>query len=238
MIREGRPALSALAAALSLVLLAGCDALPGRPRGESRDVAMAFDALYARNCAGCHGADGRLGAARPLNDPVYLAIIPPERLTRIIAEGVPGTLMPAYGPGAGGDLTDAQIDALVKQMLARWGRPEALKGVALPPYEGSAAAASESQREQGKAVYTRACAGCHGPDGTGGPKGGSIIEPSFLALVSDQSLRTTVIAGRPDLGKPDWRQDIPGQPLTSQEISDLVAWLAGHRQAVRGRPEE
>jgi cytochrome c oxidase cbb3-type subunit III len=62
------------------------------------------------------------------------------------------------------------------------------------------------------------------------------VDPSFLALVSDQSLRTTVIAGRPDLGKPDWREDTPGQPLTPEQISDLVSWLVGHRQPVPGRP--
>jgi cytochrome c oxidase cbb3-type subunit 3/ubiquinol-cytochrome c reductase cytochrome c subunit len=64
------------------------------------------------------------------------------------------------------------------------------------------------------------------------------VDPSFLALVSDQSLRTTVIAGRPDLGKPDWREDIAGQPLTPEQISDLVAWLAGHRQPISGRPAQ
>ena len=39
---------------------------------------MAFGTLYGQYCAGCHGADGRLGAARPLNDPVYLALVPPR----------------------------------------------------------------------------------------------------------------------------------------------------------------
>ena len=192
--------------------------------------------LYARNCAGCHGADGRLGAARPLNDPVYLALVPHERLRTILAEGVPGTSMPAFAASAGGDLTDAQIDALVKGMLARWGQPDAVKGLTLPAYEAPDKRSSPAAREQGAAVYASACARCHGPGGRGGPTAGSIVDPSFLALVSDQSLRTTVIAGRPDLGKPDWRADVPGQPLTPAQISDVVAWLVGHRQPVPGRP--
>jgi mono/diheme cytochrome c family protein len=220
--------------------LAGCDSLPGRPSPANREVlaaqVMAFDVLYSRNCAGCHGADGRLGAARPLNDPVYLALVPHDRLRKIIGEGVPGTSMPASGASAGGDLADAQIDALVKGMLARWGRPDTVKGLTLPPYEAPATGSSPAAREQGAVVYASACARCHGPGGQGGPKAGSIVDPSFLALVSDQSLRTTVIAGRPDLGKPDWREDIPGQPLTPEQISDLVAWLVGHRQPVAGRP--
>lgn len=230
----------AVAATIVCLGFSGCDSLPGRPNVAHREVVssqiMAFDVLYNRNCAGCHGVDGRLGAARTLNDPIYLALVSADRLRRVIGEGVRGTAMPAYGLSAGGDLTDAQIDALVEAMLARWGRPDAVKGLTLPPYEAPVMRTGPAERERGAAVYARACASCHGRDGRGGPKGGSIVDPSYLSLVSDQSLRTTVIAGRPDLGKPDWREDVPGHPLTPQEISDVVAWLAGHRQAVRGRP--
>ena len=59
---------------------------------------MDFAELYGQSCAGCHGTDGRLGAARPLNDPVYLALVPQDRLRVIIAQGVPGTAMPGLPP--------------------------------------------------------------------------------------------------------------------------------------------
>ena len=49
------------------------------------------------------------------------------------------------------------------------------------------------------------------------------MDGTYLALVSDQGLRTTVIAGRPDLGAPDWRGNVRGKTMTSQEISDVVA---------------
>jgi hypothetical protein len=58
-----------------------------------------------------------------------------------------------------------------------------------------------------------------------------VLDPAYLALVSDQALRTAVIVGRSDLGMPDWRANISGQPMSPQEISDVVAWLASHRQA-------
>jgi cytochrome c oxidase cbb3-type subunit III len=97
--------------ALALLVLTGCDVMPGRPQPADRPVlpseVTAFTALYGQYCAGCHGADGGLGAARPLNDPVYLALIPQERLRNIIAQGVPGTAMPAFAAGAGGALTEA-----------------------------------------------------------------------------------------------------------------------------------
>ena len=64
---------------LALILATGCDRLPGKPTPEERwrpaTEVTDFSQLYAVNCAGCHGADGRLGAARPLNDPLYLALV-------------------------------------------------------------------------------------------------------------------------------------------------------------------
>ena len=59
-----------------------------------------------------------------------------------------------------------------------------------------------------------------------------MIDPSFLALVSDQSLRSSVIFGRPDQGAPDWRSDFPGHPMTPHEISNVVAWIAEHRAPI------
>ena len=88
---------------------------------------------------------------------------------------------------------------------------------------------------QGIAEKVEVCAGCHGADGGGGAKARSVVDPSYLALVSDQHLRTTVIAGRADVGMPDWRGQIAGRTLAPQEISDVVAWLARKRMPVPGR---
>jgi cytochrome c oxidase cbb3-type subunit 3 len=225
---------SVTAATLLALAVVGCDSLPGRPRdseGTAAAQVLSFDALYGRQCAGCHGADGRLGAARPLNDPVYLALVPAPRLREVIAEGVPGTAQPAFANSAGGGLTVEQIDALVQGVMATWARPDATQGVTVPPY-----AAKLGDPERGRAVYAAACVGCHGQDGRGGPKARSIVDPSYLALVSDQHLRTTVVAGRSDLGMPDWRGYLSDRALSPAEISDVVAWLVTKRTPVLGRP--
>jgi len=91
--------------------------------------------------------------------------------------------------------------------------------------------------QRGKVAYETFCESCHGPQGAGGPKGSSITNKSFLALVSDQGLRTVVIVGRPELGAPDWRENVPGKPMSDQEITDVVAWLVSHRNQNPEQPD-
>ena len=219
--------------------LAACDAVPGRPKPDARELAptevVAFDALYAQNCAGCHGRDGRMGAARALNDPVYLALVPPEHMRQVIAVGVTGTAQPAFAIDAGGSLTDQQIDVLVRGIEQRWARQDAVAGQEIPPYDAALAATRGASAERGREVFASACAACHGENGRGGPRGGSVTDPSYLALVSDQHVRTTVVAGRSDLGMPDWRGAGGTGPLTAQQVSDVVAWVVAQRRPVPGR---
>jgi mono/diheme cytochrome c family protein len=210
-------------------IAAGCDWMPGRPQPADRPIAPTevtdFSRLYGENCAGCHGADGTRGAALPLNNPVYLAIADDGSLRRVIAVGVAGTAMPPFAISAGGALTDEQIDLLISGMRDRWARPGAIDSSA-PPY----ISASPGDPIQGAKIYAQYCGSCHGPDGKGGGNGAdSIVDGAYLSLVSDQALRSLIIAGRPDLGHPDWRGYLPGKPLTAQDAADVVEWLATQR---------
>jgi mono/diheme cytochrome c family protein len=247
-----------LAAVAAIALLTGCNArLPGQPTEAERWRAPAevsdFNQLYAQNCAGCHGAGGRHGAARSLNDPIYLAFVTDSDLRQVIAHGRLGTNMPAFSQQAGGGLTDRQIELLTSGMRAQWARPDDFRGVEIPPYDaGGTAAGSDADvttadagpanaspsydTRRGAAAYQTYCARCHGTNGAGG-QAGSIVDPNFLKLVSDQGLRTTVVVGLSDLGKPDWRSYLPGQPMSPREIDDVVAWLAAHRQTAGATPE-
>ena len=204
------------------ILLLGCSNRPGQ--FNLPDQVSDFSALYESNCAGCHGRDGHFGAARPLNDPLFLALIGKEKLRDVIAKGVTGTAMPAFAQNAGGALTDQQITILASQIEEHWSRSQAFIAVALPPYS-----ADSGDAKQGEAVFHHYCSSCHGDDGLGRAKTGSVVNPEFLALVSNQSLRTTVIAGRADQGAPDLRSYSPGHVMTGQEVSDVVAWISAHR---------
>ena len=92
------------------VLLAGCG--HATEKYTLPDSVTDFSVLYKDNCAGCHGLDGRLGAARPMNDPLYLAVIGQERLRDVIAKGVPGRRCRPSRRMAGGTLTEQQITIL------------------------------------------------------------------------------------------------------------------------------
>jgi mono/diheme cytochrome c family protein len=214
--------------------LVGCDSLPGRPQLAHRearpDEVESFAVLFSQNCAGCHGSEGKGNAALALANPVYLAIADDAVLRRVITDGVPGTAMPAFAHSAGGMLTEKQVEILV-QGLRGWAAPGA-PSASPPPY----ATTSGGDAGRGAQVFAAGCASCHGPEGKGGAKAGSIVDGSYLALVSDQSLRTTVIAGRPDIGHPDWQGAGPGRALTDGEVTDVVAWLASLRTETPGQP--
>lgn len=222
--------------------LAGCEP-PGKPNPADKpmmpDQILDFDELFAMNCAGCHGAGGELGPAPPLNDPLFVEIVPEDLLTSVIQDGRAGTPMPPFARTQGGTLTDEQIQVLVKGIKEHWksneGLPPSPPAYLLTKAEG--VQSNPGSRERGVQIFARACAACHGENGTGveadGVVANAINVPAFLALISDQALRRIIITGRPDLGMPNFAahdgRDDNFQPLTSAEIDDLVALLADWR---------
>jgi cytochrome c oxidase cbb3-type subunit 3/ubiquinol-cytochrome c reductase cytochrome c subunit len=225
------------------LLTVGCD-LPGRPDPAQQPVpadrVLKFGVLYRQNCAGCHGTDGKLGPAPPLNDSLFRTIVPAEDLRDILAKGRKKTLMPAFADENGGVLTAAQIQVLASEIkgipyrivekqgsgMAKfevvpdaggispaWGTPgKPPNGV--PTYKHSAS--PSSNKERGALVFARACAVCHGDHGQGIEQESGTVrtinDPVFLALISNQALRRYAITGRPDRGMPGYAQARPGNP--------------------------
>jgi mono/diheme cytochrome c family protein len=187
--------------------MTGCD-LPGKPNPADRpvpaDQVVEFTALYSQNCAGCHGADGKLGPAPPLNDPLFRAIVPEEELEAIVTKGREKTLMPPFAQENGGVLTATQIKVLVKEikgipykivekqeggvpkvevvadaggMPPKWGtlgKPP----TGVPTYRAQSASwhgGSGGIKEKGEAVFARACAVCHGSHGQGIAQGSDTV---------------------------------------------------------------
>jgi cytochrome c oxidase cbb3-type subunit III len=219
--RERRTAVL-LTLTVALLLSGACDP-PGKPAAEEaqaidREKILDFRELYESNCAGCHGTDGKSGAARTLNQPLYLTILPKDALRQIIHNGRPGTSMPAWAKSQGGPLTDQQVDALVDGIYQNWAKPENFKNATLLTYTAGAATGDVAN---GKRVFLKKCFACHAKGAAVGP----VTEPSYLSLVSDQYLRSAILAGRPDFGMPDYR----GFALTEQDVTDLSAYLESMR---------
>ncbi len=214
---------------VSAALLAGCGHAPGYPPNPILRPAeiTSFATLYSQNCAACHGPNGQNGPAMDLANPEYQALVDDATLRKWISGGMPGTEMPAFAQSQGGMLTDEQVNALITGMRKAWQRPNAFAGATPPPYAQDQAGDSH----RGEQTYNARCAGCHAPTHEQEPQ--QLTSPIYLALVGDQALRTITIAGRPDIGQPDWRHDGPGgnaaAPLSAQDVTDIVSYLASLR---------
>ena len=222
-------AILSLAPLTLLVTSLGCDRRIGPPNDQEElmrpESVASFDRLYKQNCSACQGENGSGGPALDLANPKYQALVDDASLRRWIMSGMPGTQMPAFGESAGGFLTPQQVDVLVAGMRARWEQKD--HGTAdMPPYSSSAV----GNIEHGLDIFRVSCSSCHQQ---GQQK---ITDASYLSLVSDQSLRSVVIAGRPDLGQPDSSQLRQGQPLTDQDVSDVIAYLHSLRSDTPGQP--
>lgn len=226
----------AMAAMLPLVLaMTGCARMPGAAAAagtaQRPDQVMDFRALYGTNCQACHGENGHGGPAMELGNPEYQGLVDDATLKKWISGGMPGTEMPAFAQSAGGMLTDAQVNALVAGMRREWAKPGVFGGATPPPYEQPAG----GDAKRGEQVYQTRCASCHEK-----PQEQQVTSAAYLSLVSDQALRTVIVAGRSDIGQPDWRlQGVgggtgggngnPGAPLSGQDVTDLVTYLGSLR---------
>jgi len=210
-----------------LVALSGCERAPGARAAQETpprpDQVLDFTTLYYANCRACHGVSGHGGPAMELGNPEYQALIDDATLRKWISGGMPGTEMPAFAQSAGGMLTDAQVNAIIAGMRKEWAKPNVFAGATSPPYAQPAG----GDAKHGEQAYQARCASCHQ-----NPAREQVTSAAYLSLISDQALRTVIVAGRTDIGQPDWRlagvKDSNG-PLSAQDVTDIVAYLGSLR---------
>lgn len=175
-------------------------------------------ALYAQNCAACHGDQGSGGIGVPLSMASANGLMSDDYLRKTIRHGRPGRIMPAFPA-----LADADIEALVRHVQS-WG--------SAPPPRYSAVRIRGNQA-QGKQLFATHCASCHGANGEGGKGTGvtlsrprdlpimppALHNPGFLASASDAMIKAILMKG------------ISGTPMVSftamglseRQIDDIVA---------------
>lgn len=180
------------------------------PRGAVDLAAGA--ALYAQNCASCHGVTGlgdgpmarglstappAIGTAEAMRD------LSPALMYRLVSVGVRATAMPAWST----TMTAQQRWDVVWYVTAMRSTP--------------------AQVRTGEGIYFQQCASCHGSAGMGGgiyAHDLSTVPPAIGTLGwqaerSDSQLAATIVNGKPGSAMP------PSRALSPREVASLVTYL-------------
>jgi mono/diheme cytochrome c family protein/rhodanese-related sulfurtransferase len=98
--------------------------------------------------------------------------------------------------------------------------------VALAGCARGKAAVAHNPVENGRAIYGRLCATCHGVWGNGyvADNAPSLRSPTFLASATDAFLQAAILRGRPGTAMGAYGR-VTGGPLGPAEASDVIAFL-------------
>jgi len=172
-------------------------------------------ALFAQNCAPCHGDFGEGGAnptrpgdvIAPISSAEYLKTRDDFTLRAVIAQGQPNFGMAPFGNAFGGLLDDDEVDAIVAFMRT-WEQN--------PPVELPPEVAVGEQALTGAEIYAEVCAQCHGFSGEGlvGPP---LANQQFQSQNSDQDIFDTINLGHEATAMIAW-----GDVFSADQIQQLV----------------
>jgi mono/diheme cytochrome c family protein len=198
---------------------------PGRIQAdEAADrvaAEMAGQALYAENCATCHGKNGEGVSGPALNSRELLTLTTDEALFNLTRTGIPGSPMPAWGQAFGGPFTDEHVTQLVAFMRS-W-EATAPEIVTEEP---------QPDPVRGAKIYVEACMICHGENGLGTEDAPALNDSAKLAKFENVWYRNTIAHGRPAKGMPTW-----GTVLSPAQINDLLALLTVWREGGTVAPD-
>jgi len=178
-------------------------------------------ALYARNCAVCHGKNGNGGIGVPIALPSFQALISDDYLRETIRLGRPGRVMAAFD-----SLSKDEIDAIVSHMRG-WNKGLPTVTYSVQPVQGN--------EVHGQQLYTKYCAACHGATGEGKEGTGvtfsrprdlpimapALHNPGFLASATDAMIKATLMKGRKDTPMTSFLE----LGLTESDINDIVSYV-------------
>jgi mono/diheme cytochrome c family protein len=172
-------------------------------------------ALFAANCASCHGpaglGDGEASASllpRPAN--LTAARFSDERLSGVLWNGIPGSSMPPWRQLPAEDLRT--LIAYVQSLRV----PDA-------PSPSHAIAGVD----QGKALFAANCASCHGDRGSGdGTTAGAVVPPPTNFGLKEPTRRRALEVlekGIPGTAMPPWKTQL--DEAQRQALAEFVRSL-------------
>ncbi len=112
------------------------------------------------------------------------------------------------------------------RLLTALGGGRTRAGCGEPEVDATAAAVA-----RGQADYQVYCAVCHGEQGEGyaADNANALAHPAFLAVATDEFLRSAIIRGRPGTPMSAWGVEWGG-PLADDAVDDMVAYLRAYAQ--------
>ncbi len=167
--------------------------------------------LYGENCAACHGANLEGTTLAPALSPATLDY---ADMTRIIRQGVAGTLMAGWDR----QLSEADLNALL-ELITRWEEIQ-YAGVELPVVEAPPIDMSPAAIAEGERLYTLLCTQCHGTTGYGTAMAPALNNLTFLSNTPDAAIRQIIAGGVPGTTMPAW-----GGYLGDADLAALTAYL-------------
>ncbi len=171
-------------------LQVAAEATVSAPITSTRADAALGAPIFLKNCSTCHGAQGEGVVGPALRNSQYIQTAGDQAVFQTIAEGRPGTKMPAWLQVDGGPLDETQITDVIAYLHALQNvaplptavppTPEPTE-TPLPPNASTPEPARPSTTGQpgpaaslagsadgGKALFGKYCAACHGPEGVQG----------------------------------------------------------------------
>jgi mono/diheme cytochrome c family protein len=169
----------------------------------------------------CHGLDGqgRIGASLDS----FPGIMIDSALRQAIAEGIDGSVMPAWLQSEGGPLTDEDVDDIVAYIIDSFEGTEPIapaptyQAPNIPPLPDV-----EGDPSLGAVVYQANCIVCHGDQGQG--RFGKPLAQAWPANQPEIFIRQVTREGISGTVMPGWAQDLGG-PLGEAEVEDVTAYI-------------
>lgn len=177
-------------------------------------------ALYEQNCAACHGIRGQGGTGVPLALDDFQREVTDKFLFNTIKHGRPGRVMPSYAV-----LGEEKIAAIVKHIRS-------FSNAKAPAFDDTPI---KGDTKNGKRLFMRHCAACHGEQGQGAAGTGvtfsrprdypilapALNNPGFLISATDQDIKRTLVGGRKGTPMPSFTK----AGLKEKEINDIVSYV-------------
>lgn len=175
-------------------------------------------------CTKCHGAEGEGAIGPSLAGPEFLGVASDGYLAGTILLGRENTEMRSFHRGGSVSLSREEVESVVAFLRSFEGR-EAKAHRQVPRNETIVA--------EGRELYERHCASCHGGDGRGNQKDQKVVgyapslnNPEFLAAADDGFLLATIALGRPGTPMRSFAKGAGGiADLSTEEIQQIVAYL-------------